>query len=52
MVTARGGHIGFMEGIVPASYHGKDEYMDRILCQYFAAIFKDGGKILNKLDAE
>ena len=41
-----------MEGIVPASYHGKDEYMDRILCQYFAAIFKDGGKILNKLDAE
>lgn len=50
IVTARGGHIGFMEGILPPSYQGKDDYMDRILCQYFSAIFRDAGKIMDKLD--
>ncbi|XP_034253044.1 protein ABHD1 [Thrips palmi] len=50
VVTARGGHIGFMEGFLPSSYRGKDDYMDRILCQYFSAIFRDGGKIMAKLD--
>lgn len=51
VVTARGGHIGFMEGILPPSYQGKDDYMERILCQYFGAVFRDGGKLLDKLDA-
>jgi len=50
VVTARGGHIGFMEGFLPSSYRGKDDYMDRIVCQYFSAIFRDGGKIMAKLD--
>lgn len=42
LVTARGGHIGFMEGMWPVS--SKDQYMGRIFAQYFSACLfdKDG----------
>lgn len=42
VVTARGGHIGFLEGVFPAH---KDQYMSRIFTQYFsAALFDTDGE--------
>jgi abhydrolase domain-containing protein 1/3 len=37
VVTARGGHIGFLDGVIP----GKDQYMARIFAQYFSAALND-----------
>jgi len=41
VVTARGGHIGFLDGWWPAN---KDQYMGRLFSQYFCAVLfdKDG----------
>ncbi|XP_024945852.1 phospholipase ABHD3 [Cephus cinctus] len=36
IVTSRGGHIGFLEGVWPAK---KEQYMGKIFSQYFTAIF-------------
>lgn len=38
IITARGGHIGFLEGIWP---NLKDQYMGRLFGQYFAATLFD-----------
>lgn len=40
VITARGGHIGFLEGWWPTS---KDQYMGRLFSQYFAAALHDQG---------
>ncbi|KAG7166822.1 Phospholipase ABHD3-like 2 [Homarus americanus] len=37
IVTARGGHIGFMEGVLPTTYY----YSDRLISQLLAAIFSN-----------
>ncbi|XP_025414841.1 protein ABHD1-like [Sipha flava] len=39
LVTARGGHIGFLEGFWPFSNH--NEFMFRLIDQYFSSIFKN-----------
>lgn len=39
VLTARGGHIAFMEGIWPSK--GGEEYMDRFFTQFFTAILRD-----------
>lgn len=38
VVTARGGHIGFLEGWWPSS---KDQYMGRLFSQYFNSVLYD-----------
>lgn len=40
VITARGGHIGFMEGLWPAK-EASEQYMARLFSQYFQAIFRD-----------
>lgn len=37
-ITARGGHIGFLEGWWPSS---KDQYMGRLFSEFFGATLKD-----------
>lgn len=50
-VTARGGHIGFMDGCIPKT---NDEYMARLFGQYFKTVLFDEnfsrivGQMLNK----
>lgn len=38
VVTARGGHIGFLDGVWPKT---NDEYMARLFSQYFSATLFD-----------
>lgn len=45
IVTARGGHIGFLEGWWPYS---KDQYMGRLFSQFFSAALFDPHKEFDK----
>ncbi|GBP25157.1 hypothetical protein EVAR_19640_1 [Eumeta japonica] len=38
LVTARGGHIGFMEGLRPTAGPSRSQYMARLVEQYFSAL--------------
>jgi len=48
VVTARGGHIGFMEGFLPQI---ENPYMTRIMTQFFQAVFTDGIHSQSELDS-
>lgn len=49
VVTARGGHIGFMEGIWPFS---RNQYMFKLFAQFFESVFNQGGykELKQKID--
>lgn len=46
VVTARGGHIGFLDGIFPAH---QDQYMARIFGEYFSAVLYDRDEEFSRL---
>lgn len=39
VVTSRGGHIGFLEGVWPVK---EEQYLGKFFSQYFAAMFTSG----------
>lgn len=38
VITARGGHIGFLEGCWPNS---KEQYMGRLFSEFFGSVFRE-----------
>jgi hypothetical protein len=44
IITARGGHIGFLEGLFPL-FH--EQYMCRLFTQYFTSIFEYGSDLID-----
>jgi abhydrolase domain-containing protein 1/3 len=46
VVTARGGHIGFLEGLFPL-FH--EQYMCRLFTQYFTALFANGSDLFTAI---
>jgi abhydrolase domain-containing protein 1/3 len=46
VVTARGGHIGFLEGLFPL-FH--EQYMCRLFTQYFTAMFDYGSDLIGTI---
>lgn len=39
VVTSRGGHIGFLEGVWPVK---EEQYLGKFFSQFFAAMFTSG----------
>ena len=43
LTTRYGGHIGFMEGLIPTRYH----FSDRLFAQYASAVFQNLDELKN-----
>lgn len=41
IVTSRGGHIGFLEGVWPV-YKEREQYIGKVFSQFFTAVFTHG----------
>lgn len=49
VITQYGGHIGFLEGILPV-FH--EEYICRLFTQYFEGIFTSGSELLTEISKD
>lgn len=49
VITQYGGHIGFLEGILPVLH---EEYMCRLFTQYFEGIFTSGSELLAEISKD
>lgn len=47
VITQRGGHVGFLEGILPV-FH--EEYICRLFTQYFNGVFTSGSEQLASIN--
>jgi predicted alpha/beta-fold hydrolase len=49
VITQYGGHIGFLEGILPVLH---EEYICRLFKQYFKGIFTSGSELLAEISKD
>lgn len=49
VITQYGGHIGFLEGILPVLH---EEYICRLFTQYFKSVFTSGSELLAEISKD
>jgi abhydrolase domain-containing protein 1/3 len=49
VITQCGGHIGFLEGILPVLH---EDYICRLFTQYFDGVFTSGSELLAEINRD
>lgn len=49
VITQYGGHIGFLEGILPVLH---EEYICRLFTQYFRGVFTSGSELFAEISKD
>jgi abhydrolase domain-containing protein 1/3 len=49
VITHYGGHIGFLEGILPVLH---EEFICRLFTQYFSGVFTSGSELLAEISKD